>query len=185
MKTLQEFIQNPKIFLENTIKGKKLSYACVGYALGIFSLYFAIKLACQNRASIPGFIFAFSFWFITNVILNFVLAAICNTLLEMTENQSSSLGIFIFLGLSQIIWALIIPFLLIANAFPLITPFIPIIALAIIAGQMYFVLNSIKQIYKIPRSASMLAFVGAFILPAVAGFFFFCFIIGFIVALTV
>ncbi len=184
MKTLKEFVNNPIIFLKNITEGKKLSYACFGYALGIISLYFAIKLGCQNHASVIGFMFAFVFWFITNVILNFVLAAICNTLLEMTDNKSSALGIFIFLGLSQIIWTLAIPFLLIARAFTEILPFMPLIILAIIAAQISFVLNAIKQVYKVAKSASFIAFVGSFILPVAMGIFLFCFMIGFIVALT-
>ncbi len=184
MKTLTEFVQNPTMFLTEITERKNLSYACFGYAFGIISLYFAIKLGCQNRASVAGFIFAFAFWFITNVILNFVLAAICNSFLEITKNKSSALGIFTFLGLSQIIWTLAIPCLMIARAFPISRLFMPLVILGIIIGQIYFVLKAIKQVYEIKQSVSLLAFVGAFILPMVAGFFFFCFIIGFIVALT-
>ncbi|MBR4508238.1 MAG: hypothetical protein IKP23_02030 [Elusimicrobiaceae bacterium] len=184
MKILTEFIQNPEICLKNLAEGKKLSYACFGYAFGIISLYFAIKLGFNTTGSIVGFAFAFIFWFITNIILNFVLAAICNTLLEMTENQSSSLGIFIFLGLSQVIWSLTIPCFLIAKAFPLMLPFVPLLVLGIIAAQIYFVLNAIKQVYGIARSTSMIAFMGSFVLPFAACFFFLCFMIGFIAALA-
>lgn len=184
MRILKEFVQNPEICLREVMKGKKLSYACFGYALGIISLYFSIKLGRQNIASLSGFFFAFIFWFTANVILNFVLAALCNILLEMTENKASALDIFILLGFSQIIWIFLIPCFLIFRALPQIYPLMPLIVLAIIAGQIFFVLTFIKKIFGIPRTASLVAFVGSFILPFAAWFLFFCCMIGFIVALA-
>ena len=183
MTILNEFTQNPKGFLENIVRKNKLAYACFGYAFGIISLYFAIKLGGQKNASLATFFFTFIIWFIANIILNFMLAAICNLLLELTEKKSSALGIFILLGLSQIIWTLLVPCFIFAYAWPQIAPFSTLFVLAIIALQIYFVLNTIKQIYGISKVSSLVAFVFSFILPFAAGFCFIVFITGLLIAL--
>lgn len=183
MKILTEMAQNPKRCLTSIIQENKFSYACWGYGIGIISLYFAIKLGRQESASLISFFFVFIIWVITNILLNLVLAAICNMLLELTEKKISALGIFILLGLSQIIWSLLIPCFMILQAFPQTILLTPLIVLGIIALQIYFVLNSIKQVYGISRASSLLAFIFSFILPLAAVFCFGIFTIGLLTAL--
>lgn len=175
--------QSPNYFLTKAVKENKLTYACIGYAFGIISLYFAIKLGTQNTASLTSFLFAFIIWFLSNIVLNFVLAALCNLLLEMTDNKASALGIFILLGLSQLIWSLLVPCFIFARAFAPLMPWTALFVLAIFAAQIYFVLNSIKQIYGISKASSLFAFIFAFILPFAAAFCFVVFIVGVLISL--
>lgn len=183
MKILTELAQNPRTTLAKIVRENKIIYACFGYALGIISLYFAIKLGSQKTATLTTFFFTFIIWFISNIILNFVLAALCNIMLELTENKSSALGIFILLGLSQIIWTLFVPCFIITRAFTQLMPFASLFVLAILALQIAFVLTAIKQIYGTSRISSLIAFLGSFILPFVAGFLLVIFVIGFLIAL--
>ena len=183
MKTLSALIQTPKESLKEIIREQKFSYACFGYAFGIISLYFAIKLGNQNSASFISFFFAFIFWFISNVILNFVLAALCNIFLEITGNKSSAVGIFILLGLSQIVWTSLIPCFMIARALPQIMPLTSLAVLGIIILQIYFVLQAIKHLYGISSVSSLIAFIISFILPFVASFCFFIFMVGLLISL--
>ena len=170
-KFLNEFAHNPQNCLVKLVEEKKISYAFYGYALGIISLYFSIKLITGNPASIASFFFIFMFWLLLNIIFNLVLAAISNLFLEITGERSKAFGIFILLGVSQMSLTLLIPWGLIVKTTPQILFLTPIIFLAVLVLQVYFVLTAMAKVYKTPRTSSLLAFIGTFAFPF---FFAFC-----------
>ena len=106
---LEQLTQNPKTYLNNLCEENRLSQAFLGYSLGIISLYFAIKLNSFTLPTLSSFITTFIFWFICNITANFILAATANLFLDFFGYKSKALGIFILLGISQLIWTLLVP----------------------------------------------------------------------------
>lgn len=182
-KFLTELAQRPTECLTKVIEQKKLSYAFCGYALGVISLYFAIKLTTQNEAFLSGFFFTFLFWFFLNVIFNFILAAISHLLLEFSGEKSKALGMFILLGISQLFLTLMVPWCLIARAANQIAFLTPLIVLAVLCMQIYFVLTAMQKVYGLSKASALLAFIGSVILPVVCGFCLMVFLIGMIITL--
>ena len=171
MKTfLIEFAQNPTECLKKVVENKKTSYAYWGYALSVASIYFACKLTFQNGASLSGFFFIFLVWFIFNILFNFILAAITSLFLEITGNKSNALGLFTLLGISQLIWTLLLPWCLIiktTNHFDYLTPLFVIILLVL---QIAFVLSAMKQVYQTGKSNSLIAILFSLLMPIISIF---------------
>ncbi len=182
MKTfLNQFAQDPKECLINSIKEQKFAPAYISYALGVISLYFAIKLNSLEQASFVAFIIAFIFWFLFNIIFNFILAALSNLFLEFAGyTKSNAAGIFIVLGLSQLILTLLIPWFLIKQAFEQTAEFTIPTVIIIFLLQIYFILSLMKKVFELPKVVSFLSFVFSFIAPFMAVIIFIIFSISFI-----
>lgn len=184
-KFLNELAHNPQSCLNSILEEKKISYAIYGYALGIISLYFSIKLITGNPAGIGSFFFVFLFWLIVNIVFNFILAALSHTFLEFTEGKSKALGIFILLGISQSFLTLLVPWCLIIQTATKIAFLTPLIFFAILLLQAYFVLTVMAKVYGLPRLSSFIAFIGSLVLPFACAICLVFFLIGWIITLIV
>lgn len=185
MKTFfYQLAQNPKECLIKVAQEQKFSYGFLGYALGVISVYFAIKLNSAEPTSIGNFIATFIFWFIVNIIANFILAALTNLCLEFIGCKSKASGIFILLGLSQIVLTLLVPCFLMKQAFAQLVLFTPLFLLAILFLQIYTVLSAMKQTFETSKAVSLFAFMFSIALPFIASFGFTIFLISFIATLV-
>lgn len=186
MKTfLNQLAQDPKNCLINNIRERNFAPAYLGYTFGVISLYFAIKLSSFEQASLGAFFATFILWFIFDIIFNFILAAIANIFLEFVgyKNTSAS-GLFILLGISQLILTLLIPWFLIRQAFPQVASLTPLLIIAIILAQISFVLSSMKKVFELPKGVSFLVFMLSFAMPFLAGITSIIFLISFISTLV-
>ena len=181
---LNKFAKEPTACLAEVLNEKKLSPAFIGYALGIISLYFALKLNNQSYGTLAGFFILFLIWWTLDIIINFVLAALSHLFLDFTESKTSAVGIFILLGLSQAILTLLIPWFLIAQTNEAVASLTPLFIFFLLLGQLAFILKTLKKVYNLRKTYSVLAFAAAFLLPFVASFYFMLFLIGFISVLA-
>lgn len=184
MKTfLVNLAQNPKACLTKVLSEKQFAPAIFGYVLGVISLYFAVKLLSQNTADFCGFLFIFIVSLSLNLLLNFILAALAHLFFEFMDEKTKAGGLFILLGISQLILTLLIPLCLIAKPFIQLHFFMPLGFIAVFFLQIYFILNSIKQIYGPSKVSAFLALGGAFILPFIGAFCLMLFIISMLISL--
>ena len=184
MKTfLNQFAQNPDECLVNNIRKQKFPSAFIGYALGVISVYFAIKLNSLTQATLGSFLATCLFWFFFNILINFILAALANLFLEFAGYQSKASGIFIILGLSQFILTLLVPCYLIKQAFSPATGLMPLFWIGIIFLQIYFILAAMKKTFELSKTVSVLAFILSFLFPFLAGFGLVAFLISLFIVL--
>jgi hypothetical protein len=103
-------------------------------------------------------------------LFNFILAAITSLFLEITGNKSNALGLFTLLGISQLIWTLLLPWCLTiktTNQFDYLTPLFVIILLVL---QIAFVLSAMKQVYQTGKSNSLIAILFSLLMPIIGIF---------------
>ena len=175
MKTfLTELAQEPRACLTQALTKQKFYPAMTGYAVGIISLYLAIKLTIQSSSvSLLGLLFTFIFGLLLNLILNFVLASFANLFFEFMDDKTKAVELFILLGISQLFLSLLVPWCLIAKSVEQIAQLTPLAFIAVFFLQIYFVLSYTKKVYGVSRISALLAFGGALILPFVL---LFCFV---------
>lgn len=180
MKTFfDQLAQNPKETLIKISQEQKFSYGFLGYALGVISVYFAMKLNTMAPTYVTNFLATFIFWFIVNITANFILAALTNLCLEFVGYKSKASGIFILLGLSQLVLTLLVPCFIMKQAFPQLTLFMPLFLLAIIFLQVHTILSAMKQTFETAKAVSLFAFMFSVALPFIASFGFIIFLISF------
>lgn len=186
MKTfLIQLFENPTEYLSNLIEKRKFSAAFFCYALGALSVYFSLKLCSQKGTNFGSFIFVFLIWLLFNILANFVLAANTNMFLDFEKNtkQNKAAGIFILLGISQLLLTLLIPWSLTARAFGQIAYLTPLIFFIIFILQITFFLNLLKKIYGVSRRAALINLLLASVLPFILAGLFVVFSIGFLTIL--
>lgn len=163
LKAYYHFINDPFATLKALLERRAFKEALWGYFAAALSwvLFFNIG----DALSVPAFLFKLAVLFVAELTVGYLVASICALFLDFSNIKNSPAELFILLGISNFVKALLIGFSLISAALPYAKlGFLAPLAILLVWGiQLGYLTNAVKQTYQTNVGKALTAWLFAFV----------------------
>ncbi|MBI4056603.1 MAG: hypothetical protein HY399_03550 [Elusimicrobia bacterium] len=171
LEILSDLLESPSQTVQRIVVTRPIPLGFLAYLVGAVSLFLSRCLAHRGFLMEPGLpLFLWiCFWQLS---LGFFLTALAHLFVEMGGGSGSAKGLFVLLGLSELVWAVTLPVVLILGLFLPVQGW-EVSSAFLIFGflNLFFKAKSIQVNYGVPSSRAWfilaLPYLLIFILPIV------------------
>ncbi|MFA6584133.1 MAG: hypothetical protein WCS77_07545 [Elusimicrobiaceae bacterium] len=112
--TFEKFVLSPRATVESVVRERRYGAAFAGYLLAVLGFYFWSE-AGGTGISIGGFAFGVAWRFTLAILKGLLYAAFVHMTLSFLKQKGSAAGLFILIGISASVFALLLPLSLISE----------------------------------------------------------------------
>lgn len=153
--------RNPIVAVRNLAENRHFGAALWGYAIA--AMCWVSFFWIGDGLSLPGLLWRLAFFFLLEVTLGYVWAALSGLFLNFFSNGNGPSALFIVIGVSGLMQGLALAFALIAAAGPWLRPLLPLLLLLTLLMRFLFVLRNIARAASVTLPKALLALVFALV----------------------
>lgn len=162
--------RNPAFAVRGLAENRHFGAALWGYAIA--AMCWVSFFWMGDSLSLLGLVWRLAFFFLLEVTLGYVWAALSGLFLNFFSNGNGPSALFIVIGVSGLMQGLALSFSLMAAAGPWLRPLLPLLLLLTLLMRFLFVLRNIARAARVTLPKALLALVFALV-PLLAAFILF------------
>ena len=167
-----DFFERPQAALRRVWASQPVGAGLLAYSLAGASLLFA-QAFLGPLPSPRWMLWAVALWCVWEILTGLMTAAAVHFAAEWMGARASGSGLFVLLGMSELVWALAVPLTLILEAFRVQGPGQVLVFLGLGAASFALKLRSVRDHYGLTAGKAAAALIAPYALYSAATFVFF------------